>query len=908
MPERNGNAEHREARSRENGADRFHAMPAEEILNRFDVDPARGLSAEEAEQRRRQHGSNELQEEQVKGAGQILVDQFRSIVIIIMTAAAVLAFLTARWPETIALVAVILVNTAISFFTEYRAARSMEALRQLGEHQAQVRRAGERQDVPAALLVPGDIVLLGQDDLVPADIRLLEASSLQISEAALTGESAAVQKTPAVVEPEAPLHERSCMLYKGTTVAEGEAEGVVVATGVSTELGRISELAAGAGGQSTPLQRRLDQLGRRLAWITLGIAVMVGVAGIAAGRDVQVMIETAIALGIAAIPEGLPIVATIALARGMWLMAKHNALVNRLTAVETLGATSVIFTDKTGTLTENRMLVRTIVTPDASETVDANGGSDAPVRNSDESDSVKRLLRIGALCSNVRQADENEDELLGDPTEVALVKAAALYGLQREEVLQAFPEEQEVPFSSEHMLMATIHRREEAGDQERFYTAVKGAPTQVLQACSSILQEGEATDLSEDTRDHWNRRADELAAEGFRLLAFAEKSGPEITDEPYENLCFIGLAGLEDPPRQDVGEAIEHCRSAGIRVVMVTGDRPDTGSAIAAKVGLDEDGKTFVGRELSSDSEVSEDTLRQLQSATVFARVTPEQKYNLVKWHQDHGWIVAMTGDGINDAPALKQADIGVAMGQRGTDAARQVADMVLRDDKFSTIAAAVEQGRIIFANIRKSVLFMLCTNIAEIIAVTVASLAQIPIPLLPLQILFLNVLTDVLPALALGVGTGTVQVMQHPPRSAGEPVLTGHHWRAIGGWSTVISLCVLAALSIALVYLGYDEKRAVTISFLTLAFAKLWFVLNLRDRRAPIWNNDIIRNPWIWGAWLVCVILLLAAVYWPPLASVLQTEPPGPEGWYTIGLLSLVPVSLSLLVPGIRFYSADQR
>jgi Ca2+-transporting ATPase len=362
---------------------------------------------------------------------------------------------------------------------------------------------------------------------------------------------------------------------------------------------------------------------------------------------------------------------------------------------------------------------------------------------------------------------------------------------------------------------------------------------------------------------------------------------------------------MEDPPRADVRKAIVECQAAGIRVIMVTGDRADTGSAIGKKVGLDNDGQTFLGRDLGEPEDLTEEQRKRIRSAGVFARVTPEQKFHLVKLYQEKGRIIAMTGDGINDTPALKQADIGIAMGLRGTDAAKQVADMVLRDDNFATIVAAVREGRIIFANIRKSVIFMLCTNIAEVLVVTLASLGQIPIPLRPLQILFLNVLTDVFPALALGLGPGSSAVMKRPPRQAEEAVLTAHHWRAIAGWSVVIGAHVLGALSIALYYLGFEEQRAVTVSFLTLALAKLWFVFNLRDRGTSIWHNDVIANKWMWGAWTLCLVLLLAAVYWAPLASLLQTIPPGVDGWAVIVALSVIPAVLGVFLPGIRFYSA---
>ncbi len=880
----------------------FHAVSAEEVLNRFEVQPGQGLSAEEVRKRQEQYGPNELQEETKPRPLLILLNQFKSIVILILLVAALVALVTARWPESIALFAVTLVNTIIGFFTEYKAVRSMEALRQLGRQMTRVRRRGREKVIAASALVPGDIVLLKTEDLVPADLRLLGDDQARVNEAALTGESVPVNKSSAPVDAGAPLHERTSMLYKGTTIEEGEVEGVVTSTGLATELGRIAQLTAGAEKKAPPLQKRLDQLGRRLAWITLIIAAIVAAAGLAAGRETVVMIETAIALGIAAIPEGLPIVATIALARGMWLMARHNALVNRLAAVETLGATSVIFTDKTGTLTENKMAVTELRTPLDSMSLDAQEEKQTASRQLTEESSVTRLLKIGVLCSNA-EPDE-EGGYSGDPTEVALLEAARQRGLQRPNLLEEMTEEREVPFDSEIMMMATFHRQKKHGGPA-YYVAVKGAPHPILQACDRILTDSGCAPLSDEQRQEWSGKADELAGRGLRLLMFADKEVADIEEEAYARLCFVGLAAMEDPPRSGVREAIEECQAAGIRVIMVTGDRADTGSAIGEQVGLNTDEKTFLGRNLEETGELSDQKQKRIQSASVFARVTPEQKFHLVGLYQDDGQIVAMTGDGLNDAPALKQADIGIAMGKRGTDSAKQVADMVLRDDNFSTIVAAVREGRIIFANIRKSVIFMLCTNIAEVLVVTLASLSQLPIPLRPLQILYLNVLTDVFPALALGLGPGSADVMKRPPRQADEAVLTHHHWRSIAGWSVVIGANVLGALSLALYYSGFTEQRAVTVSFLTLALAKLWFVFNLRDRNTSVLHNDVIANKWMWGAWGLCLILLLAAVYFPPLASVLQTVAPGFAGWIIIVSLGLVPAVLGIFLPGIRFYAA---
>lgn len=876
---------------------------AREVLEQLAVDFDTGLPSEEAEQRRQGYGPNRLEAESRRSKVHILIDQFKSIVIIILLVAALLALITGRYPEAIALVAVTLINTALGFFTEWKAIRSMEALRQLGEHRTRVLRDGELQEIGAEALVPGDIIQLSDGELVPADIRIVETQGVRVNEAALTGESASVNKGIEPVDSSSSLHERASMLYKGTSIAEGTMRGVVTATGMETELGHIARLTAAAEEAATPLQQRLDGLGRRLAWITLAVAFLVGAAGLVAGRETVLMIETAIALGVAAIPEGLPIVATIALARGMWLMARQNALVNRLTAVETLGATTVIFTDKTGTLTENRMQLVQAVTTAQSYALNSNEKHLDQHPQKELAADLRRILQIGALCTNAKAAENGEDRYTGDPTEVALLEAAERYGLNRKDLLDKMPEEQEVSFDSNTMKMATTHHQKSG--EYPYYVAVKGAPMAVIKHCEYIWDIDQFSEMNEQQRTEWQEQADKMAAGGLRLLALADKEMEYADGEVYNKLRFAGLVGLEDPPREEVAAAIEQCRHAGIQVLMATGDRPDTGASIGRQVGLADDMTAMHGDSLQAPERMSAEERAKVRDTTVFARVTPEQKLDLVKLYQEEGQIVAMTGDGVNDTPALKQADIGVAMGKRGTDAAKQVADMVLRDDQFSTIVEAVREGRIIYANIRKSVIFMLCTNIAEVLAVTVASLLQIPIPLKPLQILYLNVLTDVFPALALGVGTGGDDVMQRQPRAPEEAVLTGHHWKRIGLWSGIICVDVLLALAVALFGFGYGEKQAVTISFLTLAFAKLWFVINLRDKNTPAWKNDVVANPWIWAAWGICLVLLLAAVYFSPLAAVMQTASPKTAGWLLVLGLSLIPVVLGMVLPGIHFYSS---
>jgi Ca2+-transporting ATPase len=870
------------------------AKGADEVLSALEVDAEQGLKDSDAESRRQRYGPNQLREARRRSPWRILVDQFKSVVLIVLGVAAILAFAIGQIPEAIAIFAVLLVNGAIGFFSEWRAVRSMEALRKIGQPHVRVRRDGQEREIGIAELVPGDIIFQEGGDVVPADARLVEANNLRVDEAALTGESVAVAKRTEPAEKDAPLAERQSMLFRGTTVTEGSAEAVVVATGMDTQLGQIAAMAEEAERQETPLQQGLDELGSRLAWVVLAVAVVVALAGLAVGRPTLLMIETAIALGIAAVPEGLPIVATIALARGMWLMARRQALINRLTAVETLGATRVIFSDKTGTLTQNRMTLSRVVTPQGEHEMDFENAEQSELEQAESDDPLlRRTLEIGVLCSNASLTDVDSDgepeEEQGDPTEVALLRAGLVTGLERDSLLETKPEAREVAFDPDVMMMATFH-----GSGNEFELAVKGAAKPVLEACTRIAAtpDEEDAELTDQKRQEWLDRGEQLAEAGLRVLAVADKQVDSADAEPYESLRFVALVGLYDPPAENVKDSIRACQQAGIRLVMVTGDQPATARAIGQQVGLAHDGaEAMHGSRLDDPEDLSADQRREVLDAPIFARVSPEQKLNIMRIFQDEGEIVAMTGDGINDAPALKKADIGVAMGRRGTDAARQAADMVLKDDALDSIVAAVEQGRVIFGNIRKSVMFMLCTNVAEILAVAIAAVVALPLPLRPMQILFLNVITDVFPALALGVGKGDPSVMNRPPRSPDESVITRHHWAAIGGWSALVATCVLVALSIATTALGFDTRRAVTVSFLTLAFAKLWFVVNLRSRGSTLWNNDIVRNGWVWGALGLCIVLLLAAVYAPGLSTLLKTEPPGRWGWLCVLGMSLVPL-----------------
>ncbi|MGK7346454.1 MAG: cation-translocating P-type ATPase [Candidatus Nitrospinota bacterium M3_3B_026] len=867
---------------------------AESVLTEHGVEPGRGLSGKEARRRLSRHGPNSLRRKPRRSAFRILLDQVESPMTMLLAAAAGVALLMVDLAEAAAILVVIVINSAIGFFTELKATRSMEALYSLGKAMARVRRGGRILEIPAERLVPGDIVIVEGGDVVTADMRLFQASRLQADESALTGESVPVGKSIEPVEEGAPLAERSCILYKGTAVTRGSGEGVVTATGLASELGKISSLVEKTGETATPLERRLESFGKKLIWVALGLAAALAVIGVAAGRETGLMLETVIALAVAAVPEGLPVVATIALARGMWRMARRNALINRLSAVETLGGVEVILVDKTGTLTENRMSVARLSLPSGEyEAKDGKFEKGGETVDTSEGAALREALEIGALCNNAEwgaQEEGGRPRVVGDPLEAALLEAASWAGIDRAGLIRAMPEEREEAFDTAARMMATFHRAEGA-----FRVAVKGGPEEVLAASARIRDgEGERA-LGEDERREWLERNEAMARGGLRVLALAAKNVDDVNAGPYDDLVFLGLVGLADPPRKGVRDALEKCGTAGVRVVMATGDQPETARHIARAVGLTdmEDAAVISGRDIRPLENLSEKERERLRAASILARVSPEQKLDLVDIHQRGGATVAMTGDGVNDAPALKKADIGIAMGLRGTQVAREAADMTLKDDAFESIVAAIEQGRVIFDNIRKFVLYLLSCNVSEVFVVAIATVMNAPLPILPLQILFLNLVTDVFPALALGVGPGDPAIMRRPPRPAGEDILTRGHWAAIMGYGALITAATLGAFAFALARPGMDESGAVTVAFLTLAFSQLWNVFNMRSKESGLFLNDITRNPWVWGALGLCAALLAAAVYVPRLSAALSAPPPDAVGWLAVMGFSALPFIL---------------
>ncbi|MGN8543858.1 cation-translocating P-type ATPase [Bradyrhizobium sp. 13971] len=868
-----------------------HALSVAELLRQLSVSSVEGLSVAEVDARRKRYGPNTITFRRATSVVRLLLHQFESSVVYLLSCAAGLAFYFGELEEGSAIIAVLAINALIGFVTEFKAARSIEALRALGARTVRVRREGRVRVMPAEELVPGDVVVLDAGDAVSADLRLIETSRLSTDESTLTGESVAVDKQTRPVSADSRLGDRASMAFKGTAVTRGTGVGVVVATGLGTELGRVTQLVLEADPGSSPLERKLGRLSAQLVWATIAVAVVIGAIGFMGGKDPLLMVEAAIALAVAAIPEGLPIVATLALARGMWRMARQNALIERLSAVETLGATTVILTDKTGTLTQNRMTVRRLCAASGEIELETEAPKSGEYSRLAGDRRAVGLLRIAVLCNdaNLDRADESGS---GDPMEVALLRAGLHAGLRRTVLLRSYRIIRKHAFDPSTKMMATVHEH-----RDGMLVAVKGAPEAVLAAANRVTVAHGEVALDDAMRAEWLSRADQFGHHGLRVLACAMKTGGLADVAPYEGLVLVGLIGLEDPARADVSQAIQDCRQAGIRVVMVTGDHSVTARSIGRAVGLEENIANVVeGKNIAQVIESGQPALRDVG---IFARVNPDEKLALVRAYQAAGEIVAMTGDGVNDAPALRQADIGVAMGLRGTDVAREAAAMILLDDAFPTIIGAIREGRIIFANIRRFVAYLLSCNLSEVMVVGLAVLSALPLPLLPLQILYLNLVTDVFPAFALAMGEGEAGILKHPPRDPREPILGRWQWITIilhGGALTAGTFGALAASS----WLGLDAQATVTVTFLTLAFAQLWHTFNMRDPQSPLIVNGITRNGWLWSALLLCATLLAVPPYLPQAAHLLHLVPPTADMWSVVLLFSFVPMIVTQAISAV--------
>ncbi|MCL6562931.1 MAG: cation-translocating P-type ATPase [Firmicutes bacterium] len=848
----------------------WHAVPASEALLHLRTDPETGLTAAEAGRRLAEVGPNRLTEAPRVSWWQLLAAQFQDFMVLVLLGATAISFLLGEVGDAVTIVAIVIMNAILGFLQEYRAERSVETLRALTAPTARVVREGRVHLIAAAELVPGDVIELDAGDRVPADARLWLTSFLQVEEAALTGESTPVSKDHrAVVAEAAGVGDRRNMVFMGTTVRRGRARALVVATGMQTEMGNIAHLIEQAGHEPTPLQRRLEQLGKVLVLLSVVIVGAVVLTGLARGEPLYQMFLTGVSLAVAAIPEGLPAIVTVALALGVQRMIQAHAIVRRLPAVETLGCTTVICSDKTGTLTLNRMTVTELWSGGRSWRLEASGQLIAEgAAGASVDDGLRYTLLAGAICNNASW-DPKEQVGEGDPTEVALLAAWAAT-LGQESGPLAGQRELEVPFEPERRRMSVI-----APDLDGTRGAwVKGALDVVLPQCRRVYWEGRVVPLTAAHARAALAAQDAMAHRALRVLAMAwrplpaQEGGEEATEH---DLILAGLAGMIDPPRPEVRQAVAQAKRAGVKTVMITGDHPDTARAIARELGIaDPDDGVVTGAELDRWSD--DQLIQRVHQISIYARVSPPHKLRVVRAFKAVGEVVAMTGDGVNDAPAVKEADIGVAMGRTGTDVTKEASAMILTDDNFATIVRAIQEGRAIYDNIRKFIRYLLSCNVGEVLVMFLASFLAMPLPLLPIQILFVNLVTDGLPAMALGVDPPAPGVMDRPPRPPGESVFA----RGLGG--KIAFRGVMIGLSTVLVFAwalhsGLPLRTARTMALATLVLSQLLHVFDVRSEERRFWEVGLFSNPWAVLAVLTSMAMLAAIVYVPALAELFKTS-----------------------------------
>ncbi|MBX5466306.1 MAG: cation-translocating P-type ATPase [Firmicutes bacterium] len=853
----------------------WHALPAPEVFLQVRTDPERGLSESEAERRLEEVGPNQLAEAPRVAWWRLFAEQFEDFMVLVLIAATAISFLLGEVGDAVTILAIVALNACLGFVQEYRAERSVETLRALTAPTARVLREGRVATVAASALVPGDVLELEAGDRVAADARLVAATFLAVEEAALTGESAPVEKRAEALVPEAAaVGDRHNMVFMGTTIRRGRGRAVVVATGMRTEMGAIAHLMQEAGHDQTPLQRRLEHLGRVLVGFSVGIVAAVAITGVLRGEPLYQMFLTGVSLAVAAIPEGLPAIVTVALALGVQRMIRAHAIVRRLPAVETLGCTTVICSDKTGTLTMNRMTVTELW----------SGGtlwslSEAPDASLRHDLGARETLQGGGLCNNA-QWDPDTGEGEGDPTEVALI-AAAYRALGPDWAGTSGRRTLEIPFESDRRRMAVAVE----GPGGAATAWVKGALDAVLPQCRAILWQGREVPLDPERVKAVLAAQDGMALRALRVLAVARRALPSrmAPEDLEEQLVLCGLVGMIDPPRPEARRSVALAKRAGVRTVMITGDHPDTARAIARELGILEDGQdgqVVTGADLDqwSDTEL----VRRVRSVPVFARVAPPHKLRVVRALKVAGEVVAMTGDGVNDAPAVKEADIGVAMGRTGTDVTKEASAMILTDDNFATIVRAIQEGRAIYDNIRKFIRYLLSCNVGEVLVMFVAAFAGLPLPLLPIQILFVNLVTDGLPAMALGVDPPAPGVMDRPPRRPQESLFA----RGLGG--KIAFRGALIGLSTVAVFVwalrgGQGLETARTMAMATLVLSQLFHVFDVRSEDRSFLEVGLFSNPWAVLAVLSSMAMLAAVIYLPGLAALFRTTPLSAAGWAVV-------------------------
>ena len=832
--------------------DKQWKLSQEELLQELNSS-MNGLTAEEAKKRLEQYGYNKLQEGKRKGVLQVFAEQFADLLVVILIIAAIISALTGGLEGTIVILAVLILNAILGTVQHFKAQKSLDSLKAMAAPNARVIRDGQKMEVPAAELVPGDILLLEAGDVTAADGRVLQNFSLQVSESALTGESENVNKidTP-IDQDELPLGDRLNMVYSSSLVSYGRAVVLVTGTGMQTEIGKIADLMESAQEKATPLQRSLDDFSKKLSIIIMVICAIVFGLGVWRNMGLAESLMFAVALAVAAIPEALSSIVTIGLAIGTQKMAKENAIIKNLRAVEGLGCVSVICSDKTGTLTQNRMTVKKAY---------ANGKVWEPEEAKGNDKAVNGLVAESVLCND---GAINGETAVGDPTETALLSFCRTIGGDENKVREEFPRLQEIPFDSDRKLMSTLHFR-----NERYEMLIKGAPDVLLARCTSVEQNGEVLPLTDEIRSAIVDQNRDFSSQGLRVLAFAKKVLSEnrpLTLEDENDLIFTGLIAMMDPPRVESAPAVADCRRAGIRPVMITGDHKITASAIAREIGILQDGDRAVeGSELEKMTD--EELRNEVEHISVYARVSPEHKIRIVRAWQDRGHVAAMTGDGVNDAPALKQADIGIAMGITGTEVSKDAASMILTDDNFATIVKAVANGRNVYTNIKNSIKFLLSGNLAGILVVMITSLFGLPLPFTAVQLLFINLLTDSLPALAVNMEKPTGDLLNQKPRSPKEGILTKDFLQTLGIQGALIAVATMAAF-----YLGMqiNNGMACTMAFATLCMARLFHGFNCRGSRSIF---RLPSNPYSVGAFFVGTLLLMLVLFVPALHGLFDID-----------------------------------
>lgn len=895
----------------------WYQMEAEETARAHDVVPARGLTWDEAKARRERNGGNELTEKRGISLIALFLNQFKDFMVLVLMAATLISGLLGEYLDAITIVAIIVMNGVLGFLQEFRAERSLRALKELSAPSAKVLRDGEPVQIPAKELVAGDIVLIESGDRIPADVRWIEANSLYVEESALTGESVPVGKhTEALPDGDVPLGDQKNLGFMGTMTTRGTAKGIVVRTGMHTEMGKIADLIQNTEAMETPLQHRLEQLGKVLIAVAIGLTIMVVVAGILHGQPPYAMFLAGVSLAVAAIPEGLPAIVTIALALGVQRMIKRKAIVRKLPSVETLGCASVICSDKTGTLTQNKMTVTHVwlggdvleVTGDGYEPSGQIASKGEPV-DLRQNQSLRRLLQIGVLCNNAALHEELPEpskrkgakgptrpvySIKGDPTEGALVVLGAKAGITRQSLEGLYERKGELPFDSDRKRMSVLMQHQ--GGRLLF---TKGAPDVVLEKCAYVLWDGKVIPFTPTLKQKVVAANEGMARSALRVLglAYKELKATDREDTPHtleSQLVFVGLAGMIDPPRKEVRDAIQTCKRAGIKTVMITGDHQATAEAIARQLGMiPQNGLAMSGQQLAvmSDDELDEKS----NQIYVYARVSPEHKLRIVKSLQRQGHVVAMTGDGVNDAPAIKASDIGISMGQTGTDVTKEASALVLSDDNFATIVSAIEEGRGIYENIRKFIRYLLASNVGEIMTMFLAMMLGMPLPLIPIQILWVNLVTDGLPAMALGVDQPEKDLMQQRPRSAKENIFARRLGWKIVSRGLLIGVCTLAAFWLMLRENPDSAAgliKAQSVAFATLVMAQLIHVFDCRSSRS-IFHRNPLQNKYLVLAVLSSLALMLAVMYIEPLQPIFKTVPLGPKEWLITLFFAGIPTFL---------------